>query len=121
MPQMEVPSTCVCVCVCPLQCNVPTCDRLAYDTQIVDLHVTNRDNLPVSVNRVFDEQQREGILMDLPRTNASFYPLKGVDKSTHFEMESMYVEETSFSLYQAQRHHPGQCLQEPPNVPRDQR
>ena len=55
------------------QCNVPTCDRLALDTKILDISITNRDNDLIAVDRVTggDGDNGKGILIDIPRTNAS--------------------------------------------------
>ena len=60
-----------------LQCNVPTCDRLAPDTKILDMHVTNRDNILVSLNKVMGSDNKEGIYLDIPRTNGSRTPMEG--------------------------------------------
>lgn len=48
-----------------------TCDRLAPDTKILDLHMRNREMILVDVNKVFDEYGEEGIKLDIPRTNDS--------------------------------------------------
>ena len=54
-----------------LQCNVPTCDRLAPDSKIVDLTITNRDGSIVDVSNVGNAASgsSKGILIEIPRTN----------------------------------------------------
>ena len=54
-----------------LQCHVPTCSRLADDTVIVDLTMTSRDHIVLDIDNVYDRHKREGILIDIPRTNKS--------------------------------------------------
>lgn len=52
------------------QCNVPTCGRLAKDTKVLDIYVTNRDRVLMEVSRV-EKGAEKGIKLDIPRTNAS--------------------------------------------------
>ena len=50
---------------------MPTCSRLADDTVIVDLTMTSRDHIILDIDNVYDRHKREGILIDIPRTNKS--------------------------------------------------
>ncbi len=58
-------------------CNVLTCGRLSPDSKVVDIGITNRDNVPVDVKEVYDLEGNEGILLDIPRTNSSGIGLPG--------------------------------------------
>lgn len=59
------------------QCNVATCSRLSDKSKILDIHVSNRDNVVIEVSKVYDRNQNKGIMIDIPRTNSTMEPLEG--------------------------------------------
>ncbi len=62
-------------------CNVPTCDRLASDTKVLDIHVTDNQNILVEVSQVYVEEEGikdEGIYLDIPRTNDTREGMPGI-------------------------------------------
>lgn len=75
-----------------LQCNVRTCDRLASDTKVLDIHVTSRENVLIDVSNVDDKEtgHEKGILIDVPRTNASMSGLKVSTTLSFFAMGNMF-------------------------------
>ena len=53
-----------------------TCDRLAKDTKVLDMHVTNVENVVVSLSNTFGRDGVEGLKLDIPRHNGTRH---GVD------------------------------------------
>ncbi len=68
---------------------VPTCDRLAPDTKVLDIYVTDRRNTLVEVSQVYvDEEHKDGgIYLDIPRTNDS---RKGLERENDDTFPSMH-------------------------------
>jgi hypothetical protein len=48
-----------------------TCNRLSPDTKTLDLYVTNQNLVLQEVSGVLDLTGKEGILIDIPRTNTT--------------------------------------------------
>ncbi len=79
-------------------CSVPTCDRLAPDTKVLDIYVTDRRNTLVEVTQVYEDElaKEGGIFLDIPRTNDTRHPLEGSTVPTrhryltYFKHNSLY-------------------------------
>lgn len=62
-----------------IQCtpNIITCGRLAPDTKILDMHMTDRELVLMDIDKVFDQEQQNGIGLYIPRTNETLLSLPG--------------------------------------------
>ena len=58
-----------------LQGSLPSSPRLSINTKVIDLSVSNRDNIVIDVSKVYDKNQAEGIKFHIPRTNKTRSPL----------------------------------------------
>ena len=64
-----------------------TCDRLAPDTKILDMHMTDRELVPMDIDKVYDEKQQHGIGLYIPRTNETVAGLPGNARSQPYSVE----------------------------------
>ena len=61
-----------------------TCDRLASDSKILDMHMTDRELVLMDINKVYDLEGLEGIKLDIPRTNKTMAGMPGTPKFKYF-------------------------------------
>lgn len=54
-----------------------TCDRLSKDSMVLDMHVTDKNNVRVDLKKVYDVNGTAGIYMDIPRTNTTKFNIEG--------------------------------------------
>jgi hypothetical protein len=68
----------------------------------LDIHITSRESVLIGVSNVYDESKKKGMLIDVPRTNASMEALKVGQKFSalkdHYNSRSENIIRSNFHL-----------------------